>query len=317
VRLPALVPLAFVLAAVFAPSPARALEEFTPTLPLGMGGASRAWALGDAGPLLNPSGMSLEKAYTVGGTYGYASRLSDQFLHASIVDSTSSYGLAGGLYYTYSSSSPSGAPGGHGNEGGVALSMPIGPYVAVGGTLKYLWLAGDETFNGNSGGLTFDVGVTVRPLPMISLGVVGANLRSLDNSQAPQSIGYGAAWLPFSHLIVALDGLTSLTADNYTGRKGTSIMGGGSYTLWDKLGMRAGGGYDASTGNGYATLGVTGIFQVGAVDASVRQDLTQGELAPGVPSPRATVVGVSLRLFIPASQTQDPSQVSGPDFVAP
>jgi len=317
VPLSRLLPLALVLVAVLAPSPARALEDFTPTLPLGMGGASRAWALGDAGPLMNPSGMSLEKAYTLGATYGYASRLSDQFLHASIVDSTSSYGLAGGVYYTYSGSSPSGAPGGHGHEGGLALSMPVGQYASVGGTLKYLWLAGDETFNGNGGGLTFDIGVTVRPIQMISIGVVGANLRTLNNSQAPQSIGYGVAWLPISHLVVALDGVTYLTADNYTGRKGTSIMGGGTYTLLEKLGLRAGGGYDASTGNGYVTGGVSGNFPGGAVDASLRQDLTQGQLGPGVLSPRDTVVGVSLRLFIPAAQTQDPSQVSGPDFSAP
>ena len=55
---------------------ARAFEEFTPTEALGTGGASRAWAVGDEGPLLNPSGMSLTKAYTIDGTYGYASRLS-------------------------------------------------------------------------------------------------------------------------------------------------------------------------------------------------------------------------------------------------
>ena len=43
-------------------STARAFEEFTPTEALGTGGASRAWAVGDEGPLLNPSGMSLTKA---------------------------------------------------------------------------------------------------------------------------------------------------------------------------------------------------------------------------------------------------------------
>ena len=77
-----------------------------------MGGASRAWAIGDAGPLLNPSGMSLAKAFTLEGAYGYGRQLTEQFLHASAVDNTSAYGLAGGLYYTYHSAEPSVGMGG-------------------------------------------------------------------------------------------------------------------------------------------------------------------------------------------------------------
>ena len=76
-------------------------------------------------PLLNPSGMSLTKAYTIDGTYGYASRLSEQFLHASIVDSTSPFNLAGGLYYTYHSSSPSGGLVGARSRGGAGAVVPL------------------------------------------------------------------------------------------------------------------------------------------------------------------------------------------------
>ena len=288
-------------------SPARAFEEFTPTEALGMGGASRAWAVADEGPLLNPSGMSLTKAYTLDGTYGYASRLSDQFLHASIVDSTSPFNLAGGLYYTYHSTDPSGGPSGHGHEGGLALSFPFGPYVAIGGTIKYFKLEGADAFDGRGGGLTFDVGATIRPIEIVSLAVVGTNLRNLGTSEATQAVGYGVALIPSPKLLLALDGLTRLSADNQTGRKGTSVMGGGSFTFFGKLVVRAGGGYDASTGNGYATVGVSGISDIGAFDGGLRQDLTGSTLVVGGGETRETVVGVSLRLFIPASQTQDPS----------
>jgi hypothetical protein len=288
-------------------STARAFEEFTPTEALGTGGASRAWAIGDQGPLLNPSGMSLAKAYTIDGTYGYASRLSDQFLHASIVDSTSPFNLAGGLYYTYHSSSPSGGLAAHGHEGGLALSFPFGPYVSIGATLKYFKLEDADVFNGHDGGLTFDVGATIRPTEIVSLGLVGTNLRDLGTSQATQAVGYGVALIPLTNMLVVADGLTRFSPDNQTGRKGTSLMGGAGYTFFGKLAVRAGGGYDATTGNGYLTFGLSGISsEIGAFDGGVRQDLTRSALASGA-EVRETVLQVSLRLFIPASQTQDPS----------
>src|SRR5690349_19250330 len=83
-----------------ASSHARAFQDFVGTRPLGMGGVGRAVATGDAGPILNPSGMSLVRQYHVEGTYGFSNRRGDHFLHASVVDSTSGYLLAGGLYYT-------------------------------------------------------------------------------------------------------------------------------------------------------------------------------------------------------------------------
>jgi hypothetical protein len=271
-----------------------------------MGGASRAWAVADEGPLLNPSGMSLTKAYTIDGTFGYASRSSDQFLHASIVDSTSPFNLAGGLYYTYHSTNPSGGVAGHGHEGGLALSFPFGPYVSLGATLKYFKLLDADVINGQDGGLTFDVGATIRPSEVVSLGIVGTNLRNLATSQATQAIGYGVALIPLTNLLVVADGLTRFTADNQTGRKGTSLMGGAGYTFWGKLAVRGGGGYDAATGNGYLTFGLSGISEIGAFDGGVRQDLTRSMLASGA-EVHETVVQVSLRLFIPAAQTQDPS----------
>jgi hypothetical protein len=224
-------------------------------------------------------------------------------LHASIVDNTSSFNLAGGLYYTYHTADRGGGVVAHGHEGGLALALPFGDVVALGGTIKYLDLEDADDVGGHGGGLTFDVGATIHPVPMVSLGLVGANLRDLDNSQATRGIGYGGAWIPRPNLVVALDGLTRLTADNQTGRKGTSVMAGGDFTLAGKLGIRAGGGYDAVTGNGYATVGFSAISEIGAFDAGLREDLTRSEVSPGVDRPRETVLGVSLRLFVPAEQT--------------
>jgi len=297
--------LGLALAASLATAPAaRAYDVLTPTQALGMGGASRAWAVGDAGPLLNPSGMTLLKAYTIEGLYSYATRASDQFLHASIVDNTSAYNLAGGLYYTYRSAEGSS----HGHEAGLSLAFPFGNYVALGGTLKYVNLTGFDTMatpDATDGGVTFDLGLTARPTGVLTIGVVGANLRPLHNSEAPQTIGYGVAVLPTPELLLTADGLTHLSENYYTGQKGTSGMVGAAYTLAGKVALRAGGGYDSVIKNGYGTLGFSAISEIGALDVGVRQDLFKTE-GPA----RETIVNVSLRLFIPASQTQ-------PDLSAP
>ena len=285
-------------------APAAAFDEFPGIRPLGMGGASRAWAVGDAGPLLNPSGMSLLKNYTVEGDYAYGRLLSESVLHASIVDGTSTYNLGGGVYYTYHLVSPSGGPSGHSHDAGFALSLPFGEIVALGATVKYLRFEGDDAGAGDhTGGVTFDLGTTVRPGKGFSLALVGNNLVDLQNGEAPRGIAYGAAFIPIPSLLFALDGRTNLTADNKTGRKGTSVMAGGELTLLAKLGVRLGGGYDASTGNGYLSAGLSGLSEVGAFDAGLRQDVFQQSLASGGDAPRETIVGVSLRLFVPASQT--------------
>src|SRR5262249_7982700 len=142
---------------------------------------------------------------------------------------------------------------GSGHEAGFALSAPLGQYVALGGTLKYLHLSGDQAPADQTGGLTFDVGLTIRPMPLFTLGVVGTNLRDLSNSRAPRTIGYGAAILPMANLMVAADGVTPFDANTYTGRKGTSIRAGADLLIAERFAARLGGGFDGITGNGYAS----------------------------------------------------------------
>lgn len=285
-------------------APASAFRDFIGTRPLGMGGASRAFAVGSAGPLLNPSGMSLAKLYHVEGDYGFSSRRSGSVFHGSVVDSTSAFNLAGGLYYDYHLAEPDGGPQGSGHEGGFALSLPFGEYVALGGTVKYFRLYGDDAPDGRNGGTTFDLGVTIRPAQILSLAFVGGNLRNLHNSEAPRAIAYGAALMPVADLVIAVDGVTQFTADRLTGRSGTSVMGGAEYMFAQRFGIRLGGGYDAITGNGYGAAGVSLLGQLGAIDLGVREDLFIRELEAGVKADRVTMAGVSLRLFVPANETQ-------------
>jgi hypothetical protein len=286
------------LALLLSSGRAWAMDDFSTTRTIGMGEASRAYAVGNVGPALNPSGMSLVKNFQVlEGSYGYSSRLHAHTLHASMVDNTSNFGIGGGLYYNYRFSEPPGVPSGRGHEAGLALSVPLAMRATLGGTVKYFSLSGAEAPAGNMSGVTFDIGATITVLPKLSLAVVGTNLRDLHNSNATQGVGYGIALIPMPDLVIVADGWTRFTPDNYTGRKGTNVMVGGDLTIGGKFDVRLGGGYDAATQNGYGAAGVSLVSEVGAIDGGIRQDIVvhAGSL-------RATVVAVSLRLFIPGQQ---------------
>jgi hypothetical protein len=285
-----------VFAVVVGARPARAFEPYDGTRALAMGGASRAWAVGNTGPLLNPSGMSLVKAYNLEAAYAYTSRLSGQLLHASIVDSTSALGVAGGLYYTYRFDERAGVSG-SAHEAGGALSLPLGSYVAIGATLKWFQLKGADRGPApglSTGGTTFDVGVTVRPTPQFSLAVVAANLRDLHTGQVPRTVAYGAAFLPIPALVIAVDGVTSLTPDDLLGTKGTGVRGGLEWSLAQRVAIRIGGGTDAMRGVGYLSGGASVFSEVGAIDVGVRGDLFP--MKDG--STKNVFLGVSLRLFV-------------------
>jgi hypothetical protein len=295
----------FLLAALV-PRSARAFEDFEGTRALGMGGATRAWALGDSALLLNPSGMSLAKAYNIEASYGYGSRLSEQFLHASIVDSTSALGLGGGIYYTYHFDKPASLSG-HGHEVGAALSLPVGPSVAIGATLKWFHLEGvdDDALpavvvppvSPVASGLTFDVGATVRPADNFSLAFVGMNLVDHDQGQFPRMVTYGAALLPMPELVLALDGVTTFTRDSSTGARGTGVRAGIEASIAQRATLRAGGGTDPALGVGYLSAGVAFLAETGAIDVGLRGDLFPYRTGSG----RAVFLSVALRLFVPGA----------------
>jgi hypothetical protein len=289
---------ALIAAALLPAARAWATDDFAGTRAMSMGDAGRAFAIGDSGPMLNPSGMSLLKNYQVlEGSYGYSTRLHAHTLHASMVDNTSGFGVAGGLYYNYHDADPGNGVTGHGHEIGLALSVPFANRGTIGGTIKYFRLSGDDAPADQTGGVTFDAGATVTLFPKVTVALVGNNLRDLHNSNATRGIGYGVAVNPTDTLIVAADGYTRFTPDNHTGRKGTGFMVGADLTLAGKFGVRAGGGYDPATANTYGAAGLSAISEIGAIDVGIRQDVLVHE-----GSPRVTLVGVSLRLFIPAQQ---------------
>ena len=279
-------------ALAFWPSaPARADGTAQPgTRALGTGGAMRAAATGDAGPMLNPSGIMLIRSYTVEGAYQYGSRDSSHDAHVSLVDSTSAFNLGGGLFYTYHTASPaSGSQSGH--VGGASLSFPLGEVVFLGGTAKYMHVSTEiDGCTRVHKGFTFDAGLTVRLAQFMTLAAVGYNLANPKNSLAPQGVGGGVSLSLVPGLLLLADSVLERVYNDATRSTAYDVMGGAEY-LAKTMAIRLGGGWDGPNRNGYLSGGLSTVSPTGALDVSVRQDISGDR--------KGTFVGVSGRLFVP------------------
>ena len=70
-------------------------------------------------------------------------------------------------------------------------------------------------------------------------------------------------------------------------------MGGGEFSFSTSAALRAGGGSDGLSKNGYITAGLSGISaSIGSLDVGFRQDVSGAT--------KSTIVGVSARLFVPS-----------------
>jgi hypothetical protein len=260
---------------------------FPGTRPLGAGGAMRALATGDAGPQLNPSGISLIRTYQLEGAYQYGKTAGSQDARVSAVDSTSGLNLGGALSYAYHRVSSNGVTE-TGHLIGGSLSFPFADKVFVGGTAKYLYSAGTD----HHSGLTYDAGLTVRPISLLSFGVAGYNLRDTGLAWMPRGIGGGVALIPIPTLLFVVDTVFEKVIGDPLRDNTTHYMGGAEFSFASSAAIRAGGGWNGLSKNSYLSAGVTALSaELGALDAGLRQDVS-GE-------GKTTMVGISARLFVP------------------
>jgi len=288
---------AFTYCAIVSAAPAFADGLGSPIpRPLGTGGAMRAVATGDAGPQLNPSGISLLRAYFLEGSYQYGSTAGSHDARISAVDSTSGYNIGGAVYYTYHRDSPSDGVTQIGHLFGGSLSFPLLDKIFLGGSAKYIHFADTA---GTHSGFTFDAGLTIRPIPLLSIGVVGYNLLDHGIQWSPKAVGGGIAILPMPSLIFVFD---SVMEKVYSVEKVSSVptrdsamhyMGGVELSISSAAAIRLGGGHDGLSKNGYVSAGVSAISaDIGAIDVGLRQDVSGNS--------KSTIIGVSARLFVPA-----------------
>jgi hypothetical protein len=255
-----------------------------------MGGALRAVATGDNGPMLNPSGISLMRAQSVESGYQYGKTADSHDFRISSADSTSGFNLGGALYYAYHRSSPNDLNQ-NGHIGGGSLSFPFLEKIFLGANVKYVRFK--DTSDVTHKGFDFDAGLTIRPLPALSFGAVGYNLREVAPTWTPMAVGGGIAFLPIPALLFAFDTVWTKVHDNTTRDQAWQFMGGGEFSVSQAAALRAGGGRDGVTRTSFVSVGVTTLSaQLGAIDVGVRQDIS-GES-------KTTLIGVCARLFVPS-----------------
>lgn len=263
------------------------------TRSLGVGGALRGAASGDSGPMLNPSGISLIRAYVVDGAYQYGSSNSSHGAHVSVVDSTSAFNIGGALTYTFQSVKPGDKASQTTHLFGGSLSFPLGDFAFVGGSAKYLhFVYDDPSIESTTKGFIFDAGLTVRPIPFFSLGLVGYNLSNRENGYVPMGFGGGVS-------VNVVPGMLALLFDSVYERiygdpsrdKAYWFMGGAEFSA-QTMAFRLGGGRDGVNRTGYLSGGASFVSQLGAVEIALRQDISGDR--------KSTFIGVSGRLFVPA-----------------
>jgi hypothetical protein len=287
------------IAAVVLLAAVRALAAVPPapsTRALGMEGNLRGSATGDAALSLNPSGMSLARAYVLEGAYLH-DRVGDgkgHNLHLSIVDSTSGFNVAGGLYYTYLTDSPEGTPGRSAHEGGVALSFPIGDRIFLGATARYLRLRNEDPVPAGTrrliSGFGFDVGITVKPIPLLGIGLVATNVADARlGERVPRTLAGGVSVGITGELLLVFDAVYDITRST---DKVWNLGGGAEYLFAKTFALRAGFGHRGDTRASVVAGGLSLISEVAALDVGVQQDLAGAR--------KELLVGVSGRIFVPS-----------------
>jgi hypothetical protein len=137
------------------------------------------------------------------------------------------------------------------------MAAPLSEQFYFGGGLRYLSLS-EDGFPSGAGGLrpsvaagglageeivddlTFDVGLTLKPIPEMALSVVGQNLSDSGNGYLPLMFGGGAGF-GNENFSLEVDVVSDFsTYDDST----TRVMGGAEVLLGDSFPLRGGYSYD-------------------------------------------------------------------------
>jgi hypothetical protein len=289
---------AAVLSLALGATAARGDIDATSVRSLSMGDALRAAAVGGAAMHLNPSGMTLLRAYQLEGSYLFRTSDSTDTFDVSVTDSVTSR-VGAGVYFDYVNADardPTGVKVGNrsGWESGVALAAPVADFLTIGVLPKYMSITQPSSAGGSAEGFTIDVGATLRPLPIVQAGVVGQNLVEMNSTRAPRQFAFGFAMNLFDAALADFDVVFDFDSARLEGRgdhHDTIYHLGGEYLLGGKVAVRAGYIHDGGLGQNDLALGTGIVTQSIAIDVGGRKPLDG-------PGDRSILYGVAVRLFL-------------------
>lgn len=288
--------LALAASCLMVPGDARAdsLDDHLGPREIALGDSLRADARGALSIHLNPAGLALTHEMVFEGTYGYRFTDSGSALTVAACDST--VAVPGCFYYRYNTATPELLGIGlsrRAHEGGVTFARPLSPRIILGGNLKYFDYNTEAPDEEDASGFTFDLGLAVRPLDILSLGISGQHLFGERSSHYPRALGAGVRLQPIPQLGVTFDALWRLERepDTPTGRYG----GGIEFFLSTSdrqsgFPLRVGAVHDVARGGTYIGGGAGFASHKLGFDIGVRRQVAGGD---------ETVVQASVRVFGP------------------
>lgn len=296
------------LALTLGPTRNAMARDLLGTRATGMSGALRASALGPASIYLNPAGMSLANMYVISGLYQYRGSDSASQMSVAVVDSATTRRIAAGLFYNFTHATPEflavGPDGAVGveqtnntHEVGAALSMPLGEYLFLGVSTRYINLSSSLSEKApplptpDISTLTMDVGGIVRFGSMLNLAVVGYNLIPVDKDFShlyPQALGLGLSFSLGTTFLAEFDTVIDFTSDK-TKKATASFHGGAELFLGQSYAFRAGAAHDMFREATYISTGLSLVTKRLGLEFGLRQQVDGGA---------ETLLAFSLNLFV-------------------
>ncbi len=262
----------------------------------GMGGALRAFSNSTDALFANPANMAATRVYHLGALAQIYPQADRQTYGAAIVDSiVSASRLAGGVSATWNRQDPSGVDRTY-FDVRFALAYPFSDHFFLGATGRYLSLKQDGFPRGlyslhpsaAAGGLndkaivenlTFEAGLTVKPVNEVAISLVGQNLTDPGNGYLPLMLGGGIAY-GSDLFTVEGDVLGDFTTYNESKAR---VMFGGEFLAGDHFPLRAGYRYD----QGAVTHAIS--FGAGYTDTAYSIDLALQQTVSGGASTAITI----------------------------
>jgi hypothetical protein len=219
------------LAAAQSPSPTPIVpnaQDLSTTRSLAMGDAFRAVASSNEAIYFNLAGMAQGPRYEFDLVYAFNDETGLDLYNGSIVDAKSTT-FATGLAYSRIDADRL-----DGHVVNLGFGLPLGDRASIGFGLKYLNFGGASPDDTNA--VTGDLGLLLRPVDILSVGVATYNVVGVASREAPRQVAFGAAVGTDTTFRLASDVVLDFSGDE----TGLSYHAGAEYLLLGAIPLRAG-----------------------------------------------------------------------------
>lgn len=221
---------------------------------LNYAGAYRAIADSSQAVIYNPAGVAQQQGVMQAtGDYAYIGEVSAHLYGVSVVDYQTSPQIAYGLSFHRFAPTIGGVKG-NVNQTMLSLAYSLGKIIQLGVSGKGYWVNLDSPILQGPRGVDLDVGLLVRPLPILSFAVVGYNLARGDSiEEFPLMLGLGGAIHLDPHAKFSFDLVRSF---NTLSTKKTNYNMGAQFRVAENIDLRGGFAFDNIADNNYYSTGV-------------------------------------------------------------